>query len=204
MVEELFKLDKFLDALKEVGNMGAGKASGVLSRLVDQKVILKTPDLFLTKTEDIPGLIGGPQELVVGIYNSLSGDVSGTLLMTFNTKSALMLSDLLQNKKIGTTTTLDKVAQTKLKEVGDVLAKNYVKSITDFLQLKVEKTEERIISTFGESLPDLVLLGIKERYALFISTDFEIPGKEVTGKFIMLIAMDSVSKIVEAIKKQIG
>lgn len=204
MAENMFKLDKFLDALKEVGNIGAGKASGVLSRLTDQKVMLKTPDLFLTKTEDIPGLIGGPQELVVGIYSSINGDVSGTLLMTFNTKSALMLADLLQGKKTGVTVTLDKTAQTKLKEVGDVMAKNYVKSITDFLQLKVEKTEERIISTFGESLPDLVLLGIKERYALFISTDFEIQGKDVEGKFVMLIAMDSVSKLVEAIKKQIG
>lgn len=199
----LFKLDKFLDALKEVGNMGAGKASGALSRLVNKKVVLNTPELFLTRTADIPGLIGGPQELVVGIYSQLKGDVAGTLLMTMNTKSALAIADLLQGKKIGSTTTLDKVGQTKLKEVGDVLAKNYVKSITDFLQLKVTKSQQRIISTFGESLPDLVLFGVKERYALFVSTEFKI-DKTVSGKFIMLVAMDSVSKVVEAIKKQIG
>jgi chemotaxis protein CheC len=204
MVTNLFKLDKFLDALKEVGNMGAGKASGALSRLVDRKVSLHTPEIFLTKTTDIPELIGGPQELVVGIYDSLKGDVAGSLLFVLPTKAAMSLADLLQGKKIGETKTLEKTAQTKLKEVGETLSKYYVSSITEFLKIKVERTEERIISTFGESLPDLVLLGITEKYALFISTNFEIPETEIKGKFIMLIAMDSVSKMVEAIKKQVA
>lgn len=201
---ELFKLDKFLDALKEVGNIGAGKASGALSRIIDKKVILHTPDIFLTKTVDIPDLTGGSQELVVGIYNSLSGDVSGTLLMVIPSNSALELIDLQSGKKRGTTTALDKSGQAKLKKMGDVMGSSYLKSIVDFLKLKVKASDERIVSTFGESLPDVILFGIKEKYALFINTDFEVQGTKIKGKIIMLLAVDSINKMIEALQKQVG
>ena len=56
----------------------------------------------------------------------------------------------------------------------------------------------------GESLADLILLGIEEEYALFVNTNFTIPDTEIQGKFIMLIAIDSIDKMIEAIKKQLG
>lgn len=197
-------LNKYIDALKEVGNMGAGQASGVLADLTKQKVDLSMPKVDLTETSEIAGLISGEQQLVVGTYSSIKGDVSGTLLVAIPIKSAMCLADLIEGKEQGVTVSLDQTAQEKLKEIGDGLSKSYLDTVSMFLDIKVERTPERIISTFGESLADLVLLGIDQAEALLISTEFSVPNTEVKGKFIMLIAMDSTDKMIDAIKKQLG
>lgn len=203
MTMDVYKLDKFQDALNEVGNIGSGKASGALSRLIDQEVTLAPPDIYLTPIKTIPELMGGPKRLVVGIYSAVSGDVSGTVLVVFPTESALALTDILGKKKLGTAKYLDKKSQLKLVKVGKALSTSYLKTITDFLELKVRHTDERIISTFGESLTDFVLLGIEEKYALLLRTKFSIPDSNIEGDFVLLIAIESLTKILEAIRKQL-
>lgn len=201
MAQEI-KLDRFLDALKEVGNIGAGKSSGVLSKFTGEKVVLTTPDIFLTKTEDLPRLIGGPQQLIVGMYSSIEGDVSGTLMLTLTSKDAMKIIDLLEEKKTGQTIALDNKAQNKLKKVGEIISQSYLSSISEFLKIKVKKNKQKIITAFGESIPDLLLFGIKKRYALFISTEFKIEKSDIKGKFAMILATESIQKMLDAIKKQ--
>jgi len=191
---------KFLDAIREIGNMGAGQASGSLSKLTSQKVVLHTPHIALKKIVNVPKVIGGSQEMIVGIYNSLKGDLSGTLLIALPAKSALTLADKIQKKKTKSTT-LTKQAQDKLKQIGEIVTQNYVASITQFLELNVSGTEERIISAFGESIADLALLGVKGKFALVLRTEFEIGS--VKGKLILLLAMDSASTIKQAIQKKL-
>ena len=204
MSMDVYKLDKFQDALNEVGNIGSGKASGALSRLIDKEVKLTPPDIYLTPLKTIPELVGGQKKLVVGIYSAISGDVSGTVLTVMPTESALHLADLLQKKKIGTTKSLSKSDQLKLEKAGNALSTSYLKTITEFLQLKIKHTDERIISTFGESLTDFVLLGIEEEYALLLRTRFSIPDSNIEGDFILLIALQSLTQILEALRKQIS
>lgn len=200
---DISQLDsEYLDALKEVGNMGAGNASGALSGILNKKVVLEIPGVHLTATQEIPKLIGGPQKLVVGIYNSIAGDVSGTMLVVMPTKNAMLLADVMQNKKLGSTLNLDNASQAKLKEMGDVVSKTYLESIKSFLDIKIDRNPQRIVATFGESLVDLVLLGVREKFAFFINTNFKIPDVNVEGKFILLIAIESITKIMEAIKKK--
>ncbi len=198
-----FKLDKFQDALKEVGNMGAGKASSALSKLLAKEVRLDPPEIYLSPVQEIPQLIGGPQKMVVGTYSSLSGDVAGTVLIVYPTQSALALADLILSKPVGTIKALDEESQTKIKEVGKTLTKFYIDSLIEFLEIKIAASDERIVSTFGESLTDLVLLGIKEKYAILIKTHFALPDSNVDGEFILLVAIESLTKVIEAIKHKI-
>ena len=198
-----FKLDKFQDALKEVSNIGAGKASGALARLLDQQVNLITPEIYLLPVKDLPTVLGGPQQMVVGTYSSLTGDVAGTVLIVYTTENALFLVDLVNGRKPGTTKVLSAEDQIRLKEVGNVLTKNYVHSLTEFLELSINSSEERIVSPLGESLADLALLGIEEKYSILLKTHFSVPGQKVEGEFILLIAIESLTKVVEAIKHKL-
>ena len=204
MTMDVYKLDKFQDALNEVGNIGSGKASGALSRLINKEVKLAPPDIYLTPVKNIPELVGGPKKLVVGIYSAISGDVSGTVLTILPTDGALRLADLLQKKKLGTTKALEKKDQLKLEKAGRALSVSYLKTMTEFLHLKIKHTADRIISTFGESLTDFVLLGIEEEYALLLRTKFSIPDSKVEGDFVLLIALESLTQILEALRKQIS
>ena len=197
------KLEKFQDALKEMGNIGAGKASNYLSKLIGKPVNQTPPEIYLLPRNEVPDLIGGPQSLVVGIYTAVSGDVSGTMLLVFPTKDAMTLVDVLSKKKVGMTKTLNAVGQEKLKQAGKTLSFSYLRTIKDFLGLNFRSAPTRIISTFGESLTDFVLLGVEEDYALLLKTQFSIDGTNVKGDFILLLAIDSLSIVSEALRKKI-
>lgn len=204
MTMDVYKLDKFQDALNEVGNIGSGKASGALSRLIDKEIKLTPPDIYLTPVKNIPELVGGEKKLVVGIYSAISGDVSGTVITVLPTEGALLLADLIQKKQPGTTKALGREDQLKLEEAGKSLSVSYLKTMTEFLGLNIKHTDERIISTFGESLTDFVLLGIEEEYALLLRTKFAIPNTKIEGDFVLLIALESLTQVLEALRKQLG
>jgi len=203
MASNLQKLEKFQDALKEVGNIGAGRASSALSKLINQEVRLNPPEIYLSSLKDIPDIVGGPKKLVVGLYTAVSGEVSGTVLVVFPTKEALLLADILAKRKTGVTKILEKNEQLELRKAGQALSTSYLKTITEFLELKVKYANTRIISTFGESLTDFVLLGIEEQYAILLKTTFTIPNTEIKGDFILLLAIDSLTTLIQAIAKKV-
>ena len=57
-----------LDALREVGNIGAGHAATALSQLVDKPIHLTYPELEIIPIGDVPKVFGGPEQLVGAIY----------------------------------------------------------------------------------------------------------------------------------------
>ena len=93
------------DALQEVGSIGSGNASSILSNLTGKEVTLTVTHTDIVPIKEIPKLIlgkkelvTGPKKLVVGVYSQISGDVRGNITVIFSKESALLLSDLLQKK----------------------------------------------------------------------------------------------------------
>jgi len=65
-------------------------------------------------------------------------------------------------------------------------------------------TYTECVSAFGESLPDFVLLNIKEEHALLLKTNFQIPStEELEGNFVLLLTAKSIEKILDAIKEKL-
>jgi chemotaxis protein CheC len=189
------------DALKELGSLGSGKASAELSKLVDTKVNLDVPFVDLVPTASVPDLVGGPKRLVVGTYSQVTGDVSGTIVVVFPIQSARMLIDVLNKQAIGTCEALTEEDRTKIKVVGEILCSAYLQTLSDFLGINATHDKPRIVSAFGESLPDFVLLNIRGDHALLLKTVFEVPStKDLEGNFVLLLTAESIDKVLETIK----
>src|SRR2546430_12581522 len=56
-----------LDALKEVANIGAGHAATALSQLTHRRIMISVPEINIARLEEVPGLIGDPQEVVAAV-----------------------------------------------------------------------------------------------------------------------------------------
>ncbi|MCX6819253.1 MAG: chemotaxis protein CheC [Candidatus Aenigmarchaeota archaeon] len=197
------KITKFHeDALRELGNMAAGKASSSLSSMVDKKVNLSPPAIDIIPIKKIPELLGGQKKMIVGIYSKLSGNVYGTMMIVMPIKSAMSLSDIMLNKKSGSTKALSQKDQENLIKIGNVMIHNYLNVLINFLGMKTECEKPRIVSTFGESLPDFILLGTKTKYTILLRTDFKI-SKNVEGDVILSIEVESVPKFIGALEKKL-
>jgi len=115
-----------------------------------------------------------------------------------------MLVDILGKKPIGTSEVLNVDDRNKIKEVGEILSSAYLETFASFLGINATHEELRLVSAFGESLPDFVLLNIKEEHALLLKTNFQIPStEELEGNFVLLLTAKSIEKILDAIKEKL-
>jgi len=142
----------------------------------------------------------------VGIYIPVAGDISGTTLMVFPKKSALILSDLMQKKELGTTEVLKKKDQRMLIKTGDITSTTYLNALAGFLGIKATRADPKFVSTFGEYIDDFILLGVgKElKHALLLKTTFSISPPKIEGQFIMLLAVKSLDLLLNLIKAKLG
>ena len=80
------------DALKELENMGAGNASKVMSELINKEVKLVVPKIKIVDKSNIVSIVGGPESMVVCMYSSISGDLSGNVIIAFQKEEAFKVS----------------------------------------------------------------------------------------------------------------
>lgn len=195
------------DSIREVANIGSGNASTTLAKLIGEKVSLYVPSADVVPITEISKLVGGSKQLIVGVYSSLTGALVGNVIMIFPKKDALILTDFMSGREPGSTTSLSKAGQEKIVKIGDVTATSYLQSISTFLETNIKHGKSKIVSTFGESIIDFVTLGLKgQKYALVLraETGFNLPNLNITGEFVLVLAVENIDKLIVMIDKKIG
>src|SRR6266568_1995313 len=122
-----------LDALKEVANIGAGHAATALSQLTHRRIMISVPELNIARLEDVPGLIGDPQEVVAAVLMHMLGDLTGRTLLLFPEPVGRQLCDMLLKRPLGTTQTFEPIEQSCLKEAGNILSGAYMNALSEFM-----------------------------------------------------------------------
>jgi len=126
-----------LDALREVGSIGAGHAATALSQLVDRPVGLQVPTIEVIDLSAVPYVFGGPAQVVCAVYARLLGDIGGGILFLATEEAALSLVDLLRGHEIGTTKLLDVDEEDMLLRGASVLTSAYLAAIARMADLNV-------------------------------------------------------------------
>jgi len=125
--------DLQLDAIKEVGNIGAGHAATALSQLIGKKVYITVPHVRRLSLSSTTELVGGPQALIAGVAMQVLGDVAAKLVLILPRASALQLAGLLTNQDTEERQVLSVLEHSAIKEAGNILAGAYINALTEFL-----------------------------------------------------------------------
>lgn len=75
---------EYYDVLKELGNIGAGNATTALAQMLQTKVDMKVPQVRLLDFKDVGVVMGGEEQLVVGIYLAVEGILQAVLCSFWN------------------------------------------------------------------------------------------------------------------------
>src|SRR4051812_29533556 len=110
-----------LDALREVANIGCGRAANALSQLVGgRKVEIGVPEVKMSPVERLSDLAGGVDARVVAVTLGMSGELSGKLVLVLPERDGFHLAGLLLNGTVGTS--LSDVQRSALAEAANILA----------------------------------------------------------------------------------
>src|SRR6266496_5437949 len=72
-----------IDALREVANIGAGHAATALSQLTNRRIMISVPQINIARLEEVPDLLGHPQDVVAAVLMHMLGDLTGRTLLLF-------------------------------------------------------------------------------------------------------------------------
>src|SRR3989442_3591878 len=122
-----------LDALKEVANIGAGHAATALSQLTHRRIMISVPEINIARLEEVPGLIGDPQEVVAAVLMHMLGDLTGRTLLLFPEPVARQLCDMLLKRPLGTTKAFETIHQSALKEADNILSGASMNPLSAFM-----------------------------------------------------------------------
>ena len=69
-----------MDALREIGNVGAGNSATALSQIINHRIDMNVPEVSIVPLGEVPELVGGPEAMVVGVFLRVYGQAPGNIL----------------------------------------------------------------------------------------------------------------------------
>jgi chemotaxis protein CheC len=193
-----------LDALKEVANIGAGHAATALSQLTSRTIMIAVPEVNIRPLEEVPELLGQPDEVIAAVLMHMMGDLTGRTLVLFPEPSAKALCDILFRRTPGTTAGFTPMEQSGLKEAGNILASAYMNALSDFMgMMLVPSVPSLVIDLSGAILTTAYLnFGHDRDYVFCVETAFRVEGatEPLRGHFLLLPDMPSLRAIFDAIR----
>ena len=189
-----------LDILKEIGNIGAGNAATALSSMISKKVDMNVPNVRVLEFNSVAEILGGEENLIVGIYFELMGDIVGNIMFAMDLDSAINLSNILYNRE-KEERELDEMDISALSEVGNILASSYANSLSSLTGLKIFISIPSISIDMAGAILSVpaIQYGFVSDHALLIETIFEEDKKLVAGNLFFLPDLNSFDKILTAL-----
>ena len=192
-----------LDALREVGNVGAGNAATALGQVINKTVSIDIPRVKLLSIENLDDteFFTEPQEISIAICSRILGTIRGGALVLFSKKSSLLLSDVLMQRKTGSTELLTLIELSALSETAYILCSAYLDSVGMMLnhRLLIPSAPQTAIDKINTLNKILIkrFLGEDIKYILSIENLMIIDGVEMNLFVTFLLEYESVKKILE-------
>lgn len=190
------------DVLKEIGNIGAGNATTALSKLLNAKVDMKVPKIELLEFKDLSDLIGGAENIVVGILLTLEGSIDGMIMFILEKESAHKIVNMLMaGMEGGGGEEFSEIELSALQEIGNIIAGAYLSSLSSLTSLTITSSVPYMaIDMAGAilSVPAIEFGKISDK-ALLIETEFGDKAAAVNGYFILIPTLESYNAILTSL-----
>ncbi|MBR6014045.1 MAG: chemotaxis protein CheC [Selenomonadaceae bacterium] len=190
-----------LDALREIGNVGAGNSATALSQIINKRIDMNVPKVALVPIESVPDLVGGPDTIVVGVFLRIYGKAPGNVLFLLPQKSAFYLVDTLMGREHGTTQSLDFMDESALMEIGNILSGAYLNAFFSFTHISMLPSIPALAMDMAGAILNIILvqLGQMGDQAMVIETEFLAEDDGISGHFFLVPDPGSLGILIKAV-----
>lgn len=189
----------YFDVLKEIGNIGAGNATTALAQLLQCKVDMKVPQVKLLQFKELGSLMGGEDQVMIGIYLAVEGDITGSIMFIMTNDTGKHLTEKLMGMK-SDSDQFNEMELSALREVGNIITGSYLNSLSMMTNLKIyPSVPELCIDMAGAILSvPAIEFGTIGDDILLIQTQF-FDEVELNGYFILIPDLESYEKILSSL-----
>ena len=171
-----------LDALRELANIGSGKASGALSSMLGRSVDITVPSASVLPMAEAVGTIGDPEAEYTGVVLGIVGEMPASVLLLFTPRDAELMCGLL-GVEAGT-----EIGVSALMEIGNIVGSSYINALAEMTGLAIEPAPPAAATDFLGAIVQTVLAeqaGAGDS-ALLLDSDLVVEREDCSVSFLLV------------------
>lgn len=192
--------NNYLDILREIGNIGAGNAMTALSQMLQCKIDMQVPQVKLLDFAEVGAMMGGEEQIMVGVYLGVEGDITGSIMFLVEKKSAKHLIDKVMMGMAPSGEEFTEMELSAMQEVGNIITGAYLNSLSTLTQLTIYPSPPSLtIDMAGAilSVPAIQFGTLGDKILLIQSQFYD--EVQIDGYFILIPDLESYSKILTSL-----
>ena len=177
-----------IDALREIGNIGASHASTALTTLLNQDILVDVPECFICKTLEAPYVLGDAEQTVVAVYLDAYGKGKGSMLLILTEEIAKKMTDMLLWRDHDPNRMITDEDRDAISEIGNICGSAYLNAISNLLGVTMLPSPPGFaVGMLGAVLQYPATMASEEYdYLVIIKTHFVTDRQRFPGYFIYI------------------
>jgi len=195
----------YIDALKELINIGVGKGAATLNQLLNTHIILEVPNIHIVNINELDNYFTqSANQKYAFISLPFQGNISGKAKLIFPFSSAIKLASIfVEKEKIAYYEDLNYIRSGILTEVGNIVINSIIGTLSNELKLtlnyKVPTYVEGEVTSIIKSVADNL-----STEAIICHTFFRTQDTEVTGELILFFEFGSLETLIVLLNNYIN
>ncbi|RPI21142.1 MAG: hypothetical protein EHM70_25550 [Chloroflexota bacterium] len=153
---ESFSQD-LMDYLKVIADQGVRNAAKGFAKMLGQKLEVTQPEIRLVPFQEIPNMLGGPEQEGVGIYLRVEGDIPGQMILVLPYDKAVDLAALMLEVHPSSIHGLGSLERSALGEMGNMTGTFFLNSLAELTGLSVRPSPPAVMVDMIGAILDIIV-----------------------------------------------
>lgn len=190
-----------IDILREIGNIGAGNAATSLSQMLMKKVDMAVPEVKLLDINEAIDIMGGPENVVLGILIRMSMDLEGMVMFLLKKDFVCLVVNSLLGSNIERFEDIGDMELSALSEIGNIMIASYINSIASLTGMTIDISVPALtIDMSGAllSVPAIEYANVSDKI-VFIQEKFFADKDSVDSHILLVPSVESLNKLLQGL-----
>lgn len=190
-----------IDILREIGNIGAGNAATSLSQMLMKKVDMAVPEVKLLDINEAIDIMGGPENVVLGILIRMSVDLEGMVMFLLKRDFVCLIVNSLLGTNIEKFEDIGEMELSALSEIGNIMIASYINSIASLTGLTIDISVPALaIDMSGAilSVPAIEYANVSDKI-VFIQEKFFADEDTVDSHILLVPSVESLNRLLQGL-----
>jgi len=167
---------------------GMANALNGLSGMIGEEMVVKSISVDHILARNMPDVLGGPENVVIGVYILYDGASTGHILLAHQPEVAYAILDILLGPTPRSHRPLTDMERSAIGEMGNITGTFFLNAVANELGVLLNPSPPIILMDMAGAILDIALAEIlEEGDRVFIaSMEYTIKGVEAAGNFIIL------------------
>ena len=174
---------------------GVKKASIAVDQMSASAVRMDVISAGIAPTSTLAEIAGNPEDIVVGVYIGVTGDIPGHSLLVFSCDSALPLVDMILGQQVGTACEIGDMEKSVIQEIGNIVTSSYLNALSDFYSCCLMPSPPSVAVDMASAVVDSVLINTGHFDEDTVSIVTRFAGKDLSLRGFFLYIPEIVTSL---------